>query len=222
MNVFSRVKSTTARLTGVQDTELMKFGLLAHGTIVSISPDHDGRTLLKGGLNAEGMRETTCAIRMQIVCDGGVPYMATTYQRVPDTHRATLGTGRATCAVWVDPSNPGRFTADLNRSAPCVRMGRPATGPASADWIAENGRPVQVRILTSRQLGFCDYRGRAMHLIGMTVFDPECKPYLIEVGNPVSSDGLRGLYPGSLLPAKLGHQSDDVLVDFEAEQLAGG
>ncbi|GGF37886.1 hypothetical protein [Subtercola lobariae] len=224
MGFFSKASSAASRTFGVADSELIKTGVPGHGTIVSVTPGRrGGDTLIGGGIGDDGMHETTCAILLQVVSEGGLPFMATAYQRVPDIHIAQLNSGTESRAVWVDAHDKTRITIDLTRPAPCVRMGRPPhsdeADTGSADWLTANGKLIAVTIVSSRYLGFHDYRDREIHLVTMTVLPPEASPYRVSIGNPVSAEGLRGLYPGSHLPARLGHHHDSVLVDFEAGQL---
>jgi hypothetical protein len=52
----------------------------------------------------------------------------------------------------------------------------------------------------------------------LTVIPGSGDPYQVEVGNATPPTALPFLFPGSRVPVKLGHQPNDVVIDWQAAQ----
>jgi hypothetical protein len=208
MGLFGKI----SQAFGGVDQELLSTGILGRGIIAAAVPS--GGTVQVAG----GLVERICQIQVQVLLNGGTPYMAQVQQRLPEVYLSQLSSGMAAVAVRVDPANAQHIAIDLQSPAPSVRLGR-NTGPGSASYILEYGSDAQVVLVQSSPLGFQNYLGYEMYALVLTVAEGAPQPYQLAVSGAVPPESLPLLYPGSRLPAKIGSQQNEVVVDFSR---AGG
>lgn len=191
------------------DTQLLQSGTLGRGIVVGAMPS-SGMTVQKGA----GMVERPVAFQVQVLLDGGIPYLAQVEQRVAEVYIPQLQTGSAQVAVRVDPVDPQHIAIDFQTPPPPVRLGR-STGPGSAADLIATGRDGAVVIAQSSPMGYQNYKGYEVHAFALTVVEGAPQPYQVSVATAVPPEGLAVLFPGSRLPAKLGAGLNDVIIDFE-------
>jgi hypothetical protein len=192
---------------GGADSELLKTGTLGLGLVGSVVPS--GGTVQVGG----GLVERTCDFQIRVLLNGQLPYFAAVRQRVPEVYIPQLGSGAASVAVRVDPTNPQHIVLDLKTEPPVVRLGQ-STGPGSASWLMENGREGTAVIVASQPLGYQSYLGYTMYAFTWTVITGAPQPYQTQSASAVPPEALPLLYPGSKVYVKLGDQPQEVIGDF--------
>ncbi len=118
-------------------------------------------------------------------------------------------------AVRVDPNDHSKVAIDFASQPPEVTMAE-QTGPGSAKYILENGKPIVVVLVANQPIGINNAKGDPVHALTLDRGRGCRHPYQIQVGNAVPASALPLVFPGSKLHAKLGDGPNDVVVDWAA------
>ena len=204
MGLFKKFKE----LTGTPDKELMARGLLGRAEVTSVA--QTGTTVSYGAVE-----HLVCELELHVTIDGHPSYAATCRQAVPMTAAPILMSG-ATVAVRVDPADHSRVAIDLSTEPPTVRLGR-VEGQRTATDVLREGEPVTAVIVQFQPLGMQNPEGVDLYGFVLNVTAPGRPPYQVQVGNPVPSEAIALIAPGSAVPARV--MADDpngVVLDWTA------
>lgn len=204
MGFFKKIKS----MAGGADSELLEGGRLGRGVVVGLE--------LTGTAVSLGVDQyRVCQVAVQVFLEGEQPYIAQTRQRILEYQIPQLSQGGAVIAVRVDPADPQHIALDFQSEAPVVTLAKPQDG--GAERILETGLPVEVVIVANAPLGVRNYLGHDVHLFNLTVMASGQAPYQVQVGNPVPTQALPLLYPGSKVPGKvMAGEPNSVAIDWDA------
>ena len=192
MGIFSKLKSAVA---GV-DADSIDNARLGRGVIVSVQPT--GTTITVGNLE-----QRICVFQVEVALDDTTPYMATCRQRIPMWTMAQIQPGATVVAVRVDANDPTRFAIDWDTTAPTVRLPQAAAKGSAAEVLAK-GDACRVIVQQFQELGMTNPAGLPIYAFALTVVPANGgHAYQAQVGNPVPSEALPFVFPGSQLPAKV-------------------
>jgi hypothetical protein len=212
MGLFDSIAKGFRDLTGGVDSELIATGVLARGEVLGLTPS--GTTLTVGN----GLVERNCEFVLNVIMDGQQPFQATVSQRIQEVMLSQLSAPNVILAVRVDPADHSRVAIDFASQPPEVNL--PAsTGPGSAAYILEHGKPITVVLVANNPVGVNNSKGDPIHALTLTIATGVDTPYQIQVGNAVPASALPLVYPGSKLHAKLGDGPNDVVVDWSAGEV---
>lgn len=209
MGFFDDLADGFRNLTGGVDQELLSTGLLARGEILGM--DISGTTVQV----MNSLVERNVTFKLRVLMDGQNPYEATVSQRVQEVVLPQLQQPGVVLAVRVDPNDHSRVAIDFASQPPEVTMAE-QTGPGSAAYILEHGKPITVVLVANQPIGINNAKGDPVHALTLTVAEGVDTPYQIQVGNAVPAKALPLVFPGSKLHAKLGDGPNDVVVDWAA------
>lgn len=209
MGFFDDLADGFRNFTGGVDQELLATGILARGEILGM--DISGTTVQV----MNSLVERNVTFKLRILRDGQNPYETSVSQRVQEVVLPQLQQPGVVLAVRVDPADPNKVAIDFASQPPEVTMAE-QTGPGSAAYILENGKPIEVVLVANQPIGINNSKGDPVHALTLTVAKGVDTPYQIQVGNAVPASALPLVYPGSKLHAKLGDGPNDVVVDWAA------
>ncbi len=212
MGLFDSIAEGFRGLTGGVDTELLATGVLARGEILSLARSNTTVSIMNG------LVERNCEFVLNVLMDGEQPFQASVKQRVQEIMLPQLSTPGVVVAVRVDPADRSRVAIDFASQAPEVNL-PVSTGPGSAAYILETGKPITVVLVANQAIGVNNANGDPVHALTLTIATGVDTPYQIQVGNAVPASALPLVYPGSKLHAKLGDGPNDVVVDWAAGQV---
>ena len=209
MGLFDSIAKGFQNLTGGVDTELIASGVLARGEILSITLSGSTVQIMNN------LVERTCTFVLNVIMDGQKPFQATVSQRVQEVMIPQLQQPGVVVAVRVDAADHSRVAIDFGSQPPEVNLPE-STGPGSAAYILEHGKPITVVLVANQPIGVNNAKGDPVHALTLTVATGVPTPYQIQVGNAIPATALPLVNPGSKLHAKLGDAPGDVVVDWAA------
>lgn len=204
MGLFKKLKD----MTGTPDRKLMSEGLLGRADV--IGAQQTGAMVSRGPV-----QYPVFIFQLYVTVDGHPPFEASCRQAVPMT-AAPLLAGGATVAVRVDPQDHSQVAIDLDQEPPTVRMGRREGETTAADVLAR-GNTVRAVVVQFQPLGMQNAEGVDLYAFVLNIQAPGQAPYQVKVGNPVPTEAVAFIAPGSNLPAKvLPEESQSVVIDWGA------
>ena len=212
MGLFESIAEGFRDLTGGVDTELLATGVLARGEILSLARSNTTVSIMND------LVERNCEFVLNVLIDGEQPYQASVKQRVQEIMLPQLSAPGVVVAVRVDPADHSRVAIDFSSQPPEVNLPE-STGPGSAAYILETGKPITVVLVANQPIGVNNAKGDPVHALTLTIATGVDTPYQIQVGNAVPASALPLVYPGSKLHAKLGDGPNDVVVDWAAGEV---
>jgi len=205
MGLFKKLKS----LAGSVSSELMNSPLVGRGQIVGVEQTN----VSTGG---ETNPSPVCIFTVEVALDGTPAYQATCRQAVPMMVLPQLASGGAVVAVRVNPEDHNEIALDLSIEAPVVQLTAQPGQETAADILAK-GNPARAVIVQSSPLGMKNPAGLDMYGFQLTVMEDGKAPRQIQVGLPVTPEGVPLIFPGSNLPAKAMPEGDEsVAIDWPA------
>ncbi len=212
MGLFDSIAEGFRDLTGGVDAELLATGVLARGEILSLARSNTTVSIMNG------LVERNCEFQLNVLIDGEQPFQASVKQRVQEIMLPQLSTPGVVVAVRVDPADHSRVAIDFSSQPPEVNLPE-STGPGSAAYILETGKPITVVLVANQPIGVNNAKGDPVHALTLTIATGVETPYQIQVGNAVPASALPLVYPGSKLHAKLGDGPNSVVVDWAAGEV---
>jgi hypothetical protein len=186
-------------------------GLLGRAVILEVKPHRTTVQVMNG------LTERTCEFRVEVSLDNQPRYEASCKQRVPEVYIPQLQSPNATVAVRVDANNLAKISLAFDEEPPTVTIAREAGEQSAADILA-SGTPAEAVIVANEPIGMRTPEGVEVQAFKLTVIPGSGDPYQVEVGNATPPTALPFLFPGSRVPVKLGHQPNDVVIDWQAAQ----
>jgi hypothetical protein len=197
------------KLTGGTNKDVLATGLPGRGLILEVRP-HRTTVRVMGGLT-----ERVCAFRVEVSLDNRPRYEATCEQRVPEVYIPQLSAHNAVVAVRVNADRLDEIVLDLENEAPTVIVARDENEMSAAEILA-TGRPAQAIIVEFGPIGMRTPEGVEVQAFKLTVMPVDGTPYQVDVGNATPPEALPLLFAGSKVPVKLGLETHDVVIDWNA------
>ncbi len=212
MGILNKMKTAM----GGDDSQLMATGLLGRAEVMNVQVT--GASVQHGGAPPEQV----CLFALMVYLDDTPPFPAEVRKRVPVYSLAQIQPGQTVVAVRVDASDHSRVGIDFSVEPPAVRLAQTA-GKITVQDVLDRGSQCETVIIQSQPLGVkSSISGLDMYAFMLTVIVPGQAPYQVQVGNPVPTEAMPLLFPGSRLPGKFlpGGIPEDVVIDWKAA-LAG-
>lgn len=198
------------RAVGGSDKKLLEEGLLGRGIVLEVTPHRTTVQVMNG------LTERVCDFKLEVSLDNRARYEATCRQRVPEIYLPQFQAPNATVAVRANPDKLTEIALDLDTEPPTVTVARDENQQSAAEILA-SGRPAQAVIVANAPIGMRTAEGIEVQGFKLTVSPGDgAAPYQVEVGNPTPPEALPLLFPGSRVPVKLGRESHDVVIDWQA------
>jgi hypothetical protein len=197
------------KLTGGVNKELLATGLPGRGLILEVRPR---RTTVQV---SNGLTERVCEFRVEVSLDNRPRYETTCEQRVPEVYIPQLSAQNAVVAIRANADRLDEIVLDLEHEAPTVTIARDENETSAAEILA-TGQPAQAVIVEFGPIGMKTPEGVEVQAFRLTVMPVDGAPYQVDVGNATPPEALPFLFAGSKVPVKLGPETHDVVIDWNA------
>lgn len=210
MGIFKKFKEAVAGT----EAGSIEHARMARGVIM-------GAQVTGTSITVGGVEQRVCLFDLEVTLDDTAPYRATARQRLAVWQIAQIQAG-GEVAVCVDPGDLQRVAIDWDAPVPSVRLAASA-GNGSAAEVLANGMPCRVIIQQFQPLNMTNAAGLPLYAFELTVVPEGAAPYMCKVGNPVPTEALVHMFPGSQLPAKvMAHEPNGVVIDWAAAAMPVG